>query len=230
MRIYMNFQEALAEIKRDLAEMGIHVHPQTYQDQFVGDNPDFETLELQNYIYVVTRPDGEDLDPTQPWADAEWAERAIGINAKGYINPGAAWELRRDVWEQFLQPNGHFSYTYNERFGLFEQVLRVIDRLKKDPDSRQLFIGMWNASDSTKLGGISRVPCSLGYYVQCRRNALHLTYLQRSADFATHFVNDIYMAYRLQYLIAEATELETGNFTHWIGSLHIFAKDTEEVF
>jgi len=230
MRIYRNFKEALAEIKRDLAEMGIHVHPQTYQDQFVGDNPDFETLELQNYIYTVTHPTNDDLEPTQPWAEAEWGERCIGINGKGCINPGTAWQLRKDVWEQFIQPNGKFAYTYCERFGLFEQVLRVIDRLQKDPSSRQLFIGMWNASDSTKLGGISRVPCSLGYYVQCRRNALHLTYLQRSADFVTHFVNDVYLAYSLQYFIADRVQMDIGTFTHWIGSLHIFAKDTKGVF
>ena len=49
-RIYNKFDEALSEIGRDLAEMGISVHPKTWQDKDVSDNPDFETKELQNYI------------------------------------------------------------------------------------------------------------------------------------------------------------------------------------
>lgn len=230
MRIYKDFKEALPEIKRDLAEMGIKVHPQTYQDKFVGDDPNFATRELQNYIYTITNPRSGDLDPTQPWADAEWKERMIGILGGESDNPGKAWKLRKEVWEQFIQKNGRFAYTYFERFSLFEQVLKVIDQLKVDKASRQLYIGIWLPSDNYKLGGISRIPCTLGYYLQCRKDALHLTYLQRSADFVTHLVNDIYLASMLQRFISDHVEMSVGSFTHWIGSLHIFEKDVAGVF
>jgi len=56
MRIYQSFKEALPEIKRDLAEMGIKVHPKTYQDKNVERDLNFATLELQNYIYTVVQP------------------------------------------------------------------------------------------------------------------------------------------------------------------------------
>lgn len=35
MRFYSNFGEAMSEIRRDLAEMGVLIRPKTYQDQWV---------------------------------------------------------------------------------------------------------------------------------------------------------------------------------------------------
>lgn len=234
MRIYTDFKEALSEIKRDLAEMGIKVHSQTYQDKYIGDDPEMSSRELQNYIYTVTEPNYQTgLQPTQPWCDAEFEER---INPKG--NPGEAWELRRDVWEQFIQGDGTFAYHYGER--LSWQVDEIVKTLSQDHDTRQAFMGMWRPhEDIRKTGGVSRVPCTLGYYFQLRKGQLNMTYLQRSGDFATHFVNDIYLAGRMHlHVLGELrTEegfhgdmVELGTYTHWLGSLHIFEKDVKEVF
>lgn len=230
MRIYTAFGEAIGEIKRDLAEMGIVVHPDTYQDKYVLGKPEYDTLELQNYVYTVTDPTSyEQLKPDQPWANEEWIERFRGIN--GFpVNPGEAWKHRREVWEQFLDSNGKFAYTYSERLSRNNQVLRVIERLKSDPDSRQLFISIWDVMDTSNLGGQSRVPCSIGYLLQCRKDRLNLTYLQRSADFVTHFKNDIALAICVQISIAQLIRGHPGTFTHWIGSLHMFRKDAEGVF
>ncbi len=229
MRIYNRFTEALPEIKRDLVEMGIRCHPKTYQDKDVRADPEFATLELQNYIYTVINPSVNDLTPSQPWADREFEERIAGIDGHP-INPGKAWSLRPEVWDQFRMNMGNFAYTYSERLNLYDQVLKVVERLQDDPDSRQLFVSIWTQEDITKLGGISRVPCSIGYQFQYRKNQLHITYLQRSADFITHFVNDVFLAHRLQVFVANEVGVSIGTFTHWIGSLHIFKKDSQGVF
>jgi thymidylate synthase len=230
MRNYRHFPEALNEIRRDVAEMGIRVHPHSWQDKWVKDNPEFESLELQNYIYCVTQPRLEDLNPTQPWADLEWGERLDGIVSGIPVNPGEAWKSREQVWKQFLNEEGKFGYSYSERFSLFQQVQQVISRIKSDPDSRQLFISVWNPEDSTKLGGVSRVPCTLGYQIQVRNQGLHLTYLQRSADLVTHFENDLYLACKMQHYISQETGVPIGRYTHWIASLHMFRKDSEGIF
>jgi len=229
MRIYRDYKEAVSEVKRDLVEMGIRVHPKTYQDKVVEHDQGFETRELQNYIYTVTHPRPEDLQPTQPYCWQEWEERVQGIVGRP-INPGVAWESRAEVWEQFLQKDKKFAYTYAERFAKNKQVERVVERIEEDRDSRQLFISVWDIDDITKLGGISRVPCTLGYLVQVRKGELNLTYLQRSCDFVTHFVNDVFFATCLQIYLSMSTDILSGTFTHWIGSLHVFMKDAKEVF
>lgn len=226
-------------------EMGIPVHPKTYQDKNIENNPDFDSMELQNYIYTVTEPDYLDLDPVQPWAALEFVERTCGHQE----NPGKAWLTRQDVWMEFLEcpkdcyeipvdcpdpcgkkiREGSFAYTYGDR--MFFQLYAIIKELKNNPDSRQLYLGIWDPEiDIHRLGGVSRVPCSLGYLFQARQGKLHMTYMMRSSDFATHFQNDVYLAYRLLDWMAQEVGMPVGRFTHYIGSLHIFRKDGEGVF
>lgn len=227
MRIYVDAKEAIEEVKRDLAEMGITVKPSTMQDKYVKGNPDYETLELQNYGYTILSAKSSDIPGvSQPWADAEFQERVMD----NFSNPGEAYKLREEVWNEFLH-DGKFAYTYNERINHNDQLNKIINRLKEDSDSRQLWISLWDPSiDPNQLGGVSRVPCSLGYGLQVREGKLNLHYVMRSADFATHFRNDVYLAIKLLEYIAELTGLEVGSFTHTIFSLHVYQKDIKGVF
>lgn len=229
MRIYMNWNEAYEEIKRDLAEMGIDVFPKTMQDKNVEGNPDYATKELQNYCYTILNAKSEDVKPfsVQPWADAEFEER---INPSGDVNPGKAWELRKDVWTEYMH-DGKMAYSYNERIWRNNQLNKIIKRLKEDHDSRQLWLSIWDCNeDPDKLGGISRVPCSLGYNFQFREGKLNIHYVMRSCDFNTHFCNDVYLGIKLLEYVAKECNMEVGNFTHTMFSLHVYKKDIKGVF
>lgn len=236
MRLYIKADEAFEEIKRDLAEMGIWVRPKTMQDKIIEGNPEYETTELQNYCYTILNAKSSEIpNVTQPWADAEFQERItdpyddLRICAN-YINPGEAWKLRENIWGEFFH-NGKFGYTYNELIWNNDQFTKIINRLKEDPDSRQLWISLWDPErDPDLLGGISRVPCSLGYAFQVREGKLNMHYVMRSCDFSTHFANDVYLAIKLLEYVAELTGYEVGNFTHTIFSLHIYRKDLKNVF
>lgn len=231
----------IEETKRDLAEMGIVVRPATMQDKYVKGNPDYETRELQNYSYCILDAKSRDIPGvTQPWADAEFQERITDPWVRSprdgnpmssrYINPGQAWKLRKEVWSEYLH-NGRMAYTYNELLWKNDQLTKVIDRLKEDPDSRQLWISLWNPEkDPDFLGGVSRVPCSLGYGLQVRDGKLNLHYVMRSCDFATHFRNDVYLAIKFLEWVAKKTGYQVGSFTHTIFSLHVYNKDVEGVF
>lgn len=236
MRIYTEANEAFEEIKRDLAEMGIWVHPKTMQDKIVEGNPDYETTELQNYCYTILDAKSKDIpNVTQPWADEEFNERITDpynplTGEMEYINPGKAWLLRDNVWGEFFH-NGKFGYSYNELLWNNDQLRKIVSRLKKDPDSRQLWISLWDPTrDPDLLGGVSRVPCSLGYAFQVREGKLNMHYVMRSCDFSTHFPNDVYLAIKLLEYISELTNYPVGSFTHTIFSLHVYRKDLKEVF
>ena len=160
MRIYMNWEEAYEEVKRDLAEMGILVKPKTMQDKNVEGNSDYETKELQNYCYTLLNAKSSEITGViQPWADAEFEERVLDPFKNGdFINPGEAWELRKDIWTEYMH-DGKMAYTYNERIWQNDQLTKIIERLKEDHDSRQLWLSIWDPNiDTDKLGGISRVP------------------------------------------------------------------------
>lgn len=237
MRIYRDFQQAKNEIRRDLNELGVTVFA-GYQgmDHSELDREAFTTKELQGYDYRVAVPRLEDLEPIQPWADAEWEERLSGIRGNS-VNPGKAWKLRPAVWEPLLETpkfgslaheNRQFSYTYSER--LAESVPPAIFELYERPTSRQAYVSVWNPVLDGPNVGTRRVPCSLGYHFMVRQGALHVTYTMRSSDFNTHFDNDLYLALKLLIFVADKIDQPVGSLTHVVHSLHTYARNVAGIF
>lgn len=241
MRLFKDFNEARNEIKRDLKEMGIKVQNTHMQDK-VGS---FPTVELYNYGYTVLLPNPDHLNPTQPWLIDEWEDRKDGILGSPK-NPGVAWEQRPEIWNEFLEYQGKvrnpgdpiggsvefplFSYTYSERFSLNQQVLRIIRELKENPESRQLYVGMWDPDVDSERLGKRRVPCSLGWHFLYREQVLNVTYTMRSCDFLTHWENDCCLTLLLQEFIANAAGVKAGKFSQFINSFHVYEKDVADVF
>jgi thymidylate synthase len=224
-RIFSSFKEAVNELKRDLAELSVKLPASTWQGKDVSQDEGYAVKELQNCLYTVTDPKLEDLSPTQPWVDAEFEERIAPFYSQ---NPGKAYKLRPEVWDELLEATGRFSYTYGQRLG--NQIPYVIKAIKNNVLSRQLFISVWDRELDCGRYDTRRVPCSLGYYYQHRSRKLNVTYLQRSCDFSTHYHNDAYLAVKMLHHIANEAGVEPGMFSHWIGSLHVFSRDVEGVF
>jgi len=201
------------------------------QDKQIADDPDFLTQEYLNMIYTVTKPDLSDLwgYSQVQWCEAEWIERLRGLRPADHL---AAWSLRPEVWQEFADRG--FGYTYGERYRSTPDssdgvLASIIDELRNHPDSRQLFMPVWRELDNQVLGQ-RRVPCSLGYWFALRGGRLNITYLQRSGDYFTHLANDMYLTHKLQIYVAQQVGAKPGNFTHWIGSLHVYRRDVADVF
>lgn len=225
MRFYRSFPEAINEIRRELKEMGVQIKTKSVQNMDVSMNPDFQTMEVTDYIYKVLDPKYNEIPLTNSdWCQAEFLERIGGRP----LNPGEAWKLRRPYWEQFINVAGKFDYAYPER--MTSCLSDVIHALKQDIMTRRAFLPIFDAQEDIQDDFTTRIPCSLGYWFNYRQGKLHMTYFLRSSDFSEHFNNDIYLASRLQSYVAEQLKVEPGIFCHWIGSLHVFAKDVKGVF
>ena len=230
MRIYSNSFELMSEMGRELNSYGQLVKPKTYQNKVIEGNEDFETKELICQQYCLTSL-GDPVwlfvfSHSREWADAEFQER---VDTSDIINPGKAWELRKDLWEQFLV-DGKFDYTYNERMAILPYTIQL---LRSDSDTRKAVLPIFNGNgedDTLYYHGSRRIPCSMYYDFLIRQNGkgekvLHICYHQRSSDFAQHFGNDIYLAWRLMEYVAQEVGVKPGYLYHTIDSLHIYKKD-----
>lgn len=230
MRIYSNSFELMSEMGRELNSYGQIVKPKTYQNKVIEGNEDFITKELICQQYCLTSL-GDPVwlfvfSHSKEWADAEFQER---IDISDITNPGKAWELRKDLWEQFLV-NGKFDYTYNERMVILPYTIQL---LKSDSDTRKAVLPIFNGNgedDTLYYQGNKRIPCSMYYDFLIRQNGkgekvLHICYHQRSSDFAQHFGNDTYLAWRLMEYVAKEVGVKPGYLYHAIDSLHIYKKD-----
>lgn len=230
MRIYSNSFELMSEMGRELNSYGQIVKPKTYQNKVIEGNEDFITKELICQQYCLTSL-GDPVwlfvfSHSKEWADAEFKER---IDTSDIINPGKAWELRKDLWEQFLV-NGKFDYTYNERMVILPYTIQL---LKSDSDTRKAVLPIFNGNgedDTLYYHGNKRIPCSMYYDFLIRQNGkgekvLHICYHQRSSDFIIHFGNDVYLAWRLMEYVAKEVGVKSGYLYHTIDSLHAYKKD-----
>jgi thymidylate synthase len=211
------------EVERDLFEMGIRVQSDTMQDKDVHDNKDFETVELQAYPYMLTSwndvNDMVNYIGNLYWVKAEFMDR---VDSK-YLNPGNAYKVNESLWNEYLRDD-QFAYTYNER--IREQLPQLIRELKKRPNSRQAIVTMYDRhQDMNNWGGKDRVPCSMYYQFYIRKGKLNMIYTMRSCDFLNHFTHDVWLALRLLEWVANAIHMESGVFTHMLGSLHAYQKD-----
>lgn len=231
MRIYKNCKDAASETKREVKEMGSEVKIETMQDKNIEGNPDYFTRELIGYSYMIVNP-SEDKDEmlkafgqekNKEWAEEEFVERISQMK----LNPGEAWKLRKEVWEEFIH-DGEFSYTYSERMG--DQIEKVIEELKIHPGSRQGIISIWDRMIDVERFGENRVPCTLFYQVIIRNGKLNMIYITRSNDVMTHWCFDIWLAISLQEYIASKLNVPVGNFYQFITSFHGYEKDLHGIF
>lgn len=218
----------MSEVLRDLDEMGIIVKPKSYQNKVVEGNEDFWTKEIQNYVYtLVGMEDSKPLfvfEDTMSWALLEIWERVNPLAR----NPGEAYKLRKDMWDQFLV-DGKFDYTYSDRLNQYGNLERVHQELVRNPDSRQAWLPIFFPEDIAYVGGKRRIPCSLGYYFMVREGKLNLTYVQRSADAVAHFGNDVFLAWQMMLYMAKMTGNAPGMLTHHIFSLHSYKRDWDSL-
>ena len=228
MRIFMNLDEAYPEIKRDLNKFGIIVHPNTMQDKYVADDDNYSTKELQLYSFCILNTEDHLKYAKDPeWCIAEFTER-IDLTQET-INPGHAYKIR-PMWEEFVH-DGKFGYTYHVRMAF--QIPKIIEELKKNPDSRQLIVQIFDPKiDNDNIGSGDggariRIPCSMYYQLMYREEKLDILYHMRSADFNEHFRNDVTLAMMLQHHIAKEAGLEPGKMFYTAGSFHLYKKDWE---
>lgn len=202
MRIYSNSFELMSELGRELNSYGQTVKPKTYQNKRIEGNEDFITKELICQQYCLTSL-GDPVwlfvfSHSKEWADAEFQER-ITFEPNGEPwNPGEAWKLRRDLWEQFLvkedisftRDGTHkeyheiFEYTYSERImkpvyfngTVMPKIIAIIQLLKSDQDTRKAVLNIYGTDiyneddDSDHYEGSRRIPCSMYYDFLIRQN------------------------------------------------------------
>lgn len=107
--------------------------------------------------------------------------------------------------------------------GTFDQLERVRDLLRRDPQSRQAVIQIF---DPARDWVPSRdVPCTIGHRFLVRDGALHLHTTMRSQDAWLGLPYDLFVNTVLQELMAGWLTVPIGEYVHTVDSLHLYATD-----
>jgi thymidylate synthase len=103
------------------------------------------------------------------------------------------------------------------------QWLECVALLKRDPDTRQAVMAIFEADDCGV--GSKDVPCTLSLQFLIRNGALSLIVNMRSNDLWLGTLYDVFCFTVLQELMANELGVELGVYYHHVGSLHLYEKN-----
>lgn len=132
--------------------------------------------------------------------------------------------------ELFALKHGDLGPVYGKQWRDFngvDQLQKVIDSIKNNPNSRRHIISAWNPSE---VDDMALPPCHafMQFYVSDDKK-LSLQLYQRSADVFLGVPFNIASYALLLHLVADVCKLEPGEFVHSFGDVHIYNDHLEQV-
>jgi len=155
----------------------------------------------------------------------------------------ARWLQEREVtiWDEWAAADGDLGPVYGVQWrswptpdgGHIDQIARVVEQLKTDPDSRRIIVSAWNVADLPRM---ALLPCHafFQFYVAPTdspggRGRLSCQLYQRSADIFLGVPFNIASYALLTHMLAQQCDLDVGDFIWTGGDCHIYSNHAEQV-
>ncbi|MFI5626960.1 thymidylate synthase [Nocardioides sp. NPDC051685] len=137
------------------------------------------------------------------------------------------------IWDEWADENGDLGPVYGYQWRSWptpdgrhvDQIARIIDQIKQDPDSRRHVISAWNPAD---IDDMALPPCHTLCQFYVAEGKLSVQLYQRSADVFLGVPFNIASYALLTHMVAQVTGLEPGEFVHTLGDAHLYSNHVEQ--
>lgn len=198
-----------------------------YCDALLTANPVGNTRELNNISFTIHNINENivsvrDISPSYLFGELIWY--FSGRHDTRFISAFSKfWEKLSDNGRT---SNSAYGYLMQYAFG-FNQIEKVIELLKQDPDSRRAKINL-----NTPNGRVIETkdePCTVFLQFMIRGGKLHCTAVMRSNDIWLGLPYDVAFFTEVQKYIARQLGVEYGTYTHFVVSMHAYERDIEKI-
>ena len=137
------------------------------------------------------------------------------------------------IWDEWADEKGELGPIYGYQWRSWptpdgrhiDQISRVIDEIKRNPDSRRLIVSAWNVADLDKM---ALAPCHVLFQFYVANGKLSCQLYQRSADIFLGLPFNIASYSLLTMMVAQVTGLQPGEFVHTLGDAHLYLNHLEQ--
>jgi len=137
------------------------------------------------------------------------------------------------IWDEWADAQGELGPVYGHQWrawptpdgGTIDQIREVIDRIRRDPDSRRLIVSAWNVADLPKM---ALAPCHAFFQFYVAGGRLSCQMYQRSADIFLGVPFNIASYALLTHMVAQQCDLELGDFVWTGGDCHLYLNHLEQ--
>lgn len=138
------------------------------------------------------------------------------------------------IWNEWADKDGNLGPVYGYQWRSWpadggkkvDQLLNVVDSIKKSPDSRRHLVCSWNVGEIDKM---ALPPCHVLFQFYVAGGKLSCQLYQRSADIFLGVPFNIASYALLTLMVAKVAGLKPGEFIHTLGDAHIYLNHIEQV-
>lgn len=109
--------------------------------------------------------------------------------------------------------------------GAIDQIKKVIETIKTNPNSRRMIVSAWNVAD---VDSMALPPCHTMFQFFVAEGRLSCQLYQRSGDTFLGVPFNIASYALLTMMIAKECGLEPGEFVHTLGDAHLYLNHLEQ--
>ncbi len=137
------------------------------------------------------------------------------------------------IWDEWADENGNLGPVYGHQWrswptangGTIDQITKVVEMIKKNPDSRRLIVSAWNVAD---IDNMKLPPCHAFFQFYVANGKLSCQLYQRSADIFLGVPFNIASYALLTMMVAQVCNLKPGEFIHTLGDAHLYTNHIEQ--
>jgi thymidylate synthase len=152
---------------------------------------------------------------------------------RGETNVRFLQENNVTIWDEWADANGELGPVYGYQWRSWpapngrhiDQIARVIDDIKRNPDSRRHVVSAWNVADLDKM---ALQPCHALFQFYVANGRLSCQMYQRSADVFLGVPFNIASYALLTMMMAQVCDLKPGEFILTFGDVHLYANHLEQ--
>jgi thymidylate synthase len=152
---------------------------------------------------------------------------------KGETNVQYLKENGVSIWNEWADENGELGPVYGKQWrswsgadgNTYDQILDLINQIKKNPDSRRLIVSAWNVAELPKM---ALMPCHTLFQFYVADGKLSCQLYQRSADVFLGVPFNIASYALLTLMVAQVCGLGLGDFVHTFGDVHLYNNHFEQ--
>jgi thymidylate synthase len=137
------------------------------------------------------------------------------------------------IWDEWADETGELGPVYGAQWCAWRgangerinQIDRVIEQIKTNPESRRLIVSAWNVAEIEEM---ALPPCHVLFQFYVQDGGLSCQLYQRSADLFLGVPFNIASYALLTMMVAQVCDLEPAEFIHTFGDLHLYQNHLEQ--
>ncbi|MXP67745.1 thymidylate synthase [Pantoea sp. Aalb] len=146
---------------------------------------------------------------------------------KGDTNVGYLKDNNVNIWNNWIDKNGDLGPIYGKQWRSWnsasgqniDQISKVIEQIKSDPNSRRIIVSAWNVGELDKM---ALAPCHTLFQFYVVNDQISCQLYQRSCDIFIGLPFNIASYALLLHMVAQQCNLKVADFIWTGGDVHLY--------